>query len=149
MESLKKSNEFARQIISQSEGIHLDFKQSISNQHKIAKNIVAFANTEGGILVVGVSDKRNLIGIDVEEEKFMLSEAMSKFCHPPLPNTSFEVLEIDYWNEEKLPEEKYLLLLHVPKSHEGPHFVVDRAGIKTYYLRDNDKNLPFQNPPLV
>lgn len=141
MELPKKDNEFVKKIISQPEGINLDFKQSISNQLKIAKTIVAFANTKGGSIVVGVTDRRKIAGIDPEEEKFMLSQAIAHFCTPPIPH-SFETYEITHWEDEKLEPEKYLLLMLVPESSQKPHYVQDGQGNKTYYVRQNDRSIP-------
>ncbi len=44
----KKDDEFIRILIKQQEGETLDFKQGISSPLKIAKPILAFANTGGG-----------------------------------------------------------------------------------------------------
>ncbi|MCC5938809.1 MAG: ATP-binding protein [Lunatimonas sp.] len=141
MESPKKDNDFVKKIISQPEGINLDFKQSISNQQKIAKSIVAFANTFGGTIVVGVSDQGQITGIDPEEEKFMLGEAIANYCTPPITHR-FETYEIAFWKDEKLEEEKYILLLHIPESQAKPHYVVDSEGTRTYYLRKEDRSVP-------
>ncbi|WP_209328813.1 AlbA family DNA-binding domain-containing protein [Lunatimonas salinarum] len=141
MESPKKDNELIKKIISRCEGINLDFKQSISNQLKIAKTIVAFANTIGGTIVVGVSDQRKITGIDPEEEKFMLDAAIAHYCTPPI-NYHFQTYEISQWGDEMLEEEKYILLLHIPESLAKPHYVVDAEGKRTYYLRKEDRSVP-------
>jgi predicted HTH transcriptional regulator len=145
MEPPKKNNEVVKKIISQPEGINLDFKQSINNQLKIAKTIVAFANTKGGTIVVGVTDRRKIVGIDPEEEKYMLVEALSRYCTPYIPHF-FETYEIDYWEDEKLEDEKYLLLMNIPESDRKPHFVQDVEGNRTFYRRQGDRCLPMEDP---
>jgi predicted HTH transcriptional regulator len=141
MDSPKKNNEFIKKIISQQEGLQLEFKQNLSSQYKIAKTIAAFANTEGGVVIVGVSDNGKLIGIDIEEEIFMVEEAIKKYCQPPVEIT-FETYEIDYWEEEKLAEDKYLLFLLIPKSNSAPHFVKNEKGDLIYYVRVKDRISP-------
>ncbi|WP_158860323.1 AlbA family DNA-binding domain-containing protein [Lunatibacter salilacus] len=141
MYSLKKNNDFIKKIISRQEGLQLDFKQNLSSQSKIAKTIVAFANTAGGTIVVGISDNGKLIGIDVEEEKYMVEEAIKNYCVPPVA-FMYDIYEIDYWEEKNLPEEKYLLFLEIPKSKAAPHFVQDKQGKLTYYIRSNDQSIP-------
>lgn len=141
MESPKKNNDFIKKIISQHEGLKLDFKQNLSSQRKIAKTIAAFANTEGGTIVVGVSDKGKLIGIDVDEELYMVEEALHNYCIPPI-SLSFDIYEIDYWEDEKLTEEKYLLFLQIPKSPLAPHYVHQEKGEPVYYIRVKDRTLP-------
>lgn len=141
MNSPKKDNDFIKKLISRPEGLQLDFKQNLSSQSKIAKTIVAFANTAGGTIVVGVSDNGKLIGVDIEEEKYMVEESVKNYCTPPVALT-YDIYEIDYWEDEKLPEEKYLLFLQIPKSKSAPHFVQDKKGQLTYYIRSNDQCIP-------
>ena len=53
-----------------SEGEHLkqDFKMRIDDAQKIARSLVAFANTSGGRLLIGVKDNGNVCGVRPEEE---------------------------------------------------------------------------------
>ena len=57
-----------KELIKQGEGLHLDFKFEISNVAKIARSLVAFANTDGGKLLIGVKDNGVIRGIKSEEE---------------------------------------------------------------------------------
>lgn len=49
-----------KSLISKGEGVDLDFKQEIQNPRKIAKSMVSFANTQGGILLIGVRDNGSI-----------------------------------------------------------------------------------------
>ena len=75
-------NQKILKLIEQGEGISLDFKQVIQNPHKIAKSMVSFANTHGGILLIGVKDNGNISGINPEEEFHMLELAANFFSKP-------------------------------------------------------------------
>mgnify|MGYP000087617372 CR=1 FL=1 len=68
------------------EGEHetLDFKQTVKSPAKIAKNIVAFANKKGGIILIGVSDFGEIIGIDPEQERYIMQKAARDYCDPPV-----------------------------------------------------------------
>jgi predicted HTH transcriptional regulator len=140
MEPHKRNNEFIKELLSKKEGLHLDFKQSLTNPAKIARNILAFANTEGGTLVIGASDKGELIGIDAEEERFMVEQAIDTHCRPRV-KVSYETFEIDYWQDQKLPTEKLLLLVHVPKSNDAPHLMDDQKGNMLFFRRFKDRSL--------
>ncbi|WP_246535423.1 AlbA family DNA-binding domain-containing protein [Litoribacter ruber] len=140
MISIKKDNDFIKEILKSQEGIHLDFKQGISNQSKIAKTIAAFANTKGGKLVIGISDKKQLIGIDAEEEMFMIDQANQKHLLPPAA-LSFEIFEVDYIDDEKLLEEKFVLVVTIPESSQKPHLHTENE-INTLYIRDKDRSIP-------
>jgi len=59
-------------LIAQGEHQQLDFKFEISDAAKIARSLVAFANTDGGKLLIGVKDNGVIAGVRSEEEKFMI-----------------------------------------------------------------------------
>jgi len=54
-------------IISQGESEKVEFKEYLPNDKAIARDLIAFANTEGGILLVGVSDGGEIIGLPESE----------------------------------------------------------------------------------
>ncbi|MBX2840465.1 MAG: putative DNA binding domain-containing protein [Flammeovirgaceae bacterium] len=119
-------------IIAKGESQTLDFKRTISHKNKIAKTLVAFANTRGGKLLVGVTDDKHILGVDPEEEKFSLDEAASFLCKPPI---QLEYFEIE--NREK----KVILIVKVSSSDEKPHSALDTNGNWNVYVRANDKSI--------
>ncbi len=50
-----------QQIISQGENEHVEFKENFNNDVIVA--LCAFANTKGGIIIVGCKDNKEIIGI--------------------------------------------------------------------------------------
>ena len=62
----KKIPAHIENLIEQGENQLLDFKFEISDSKKIAKTLVAFANTNGGTLLIGVKDNGEVIGIERE-----------------------------------------------------------------------------------
>ena len=64
--------QYIRQLVSEGEHCHQDFKFEISDARKIARSLSAFANTEGGRLLVGVKDNGKIAGIRSEEEIYMI-----------------------------------------------------------------------------
>jgi predicted HTH transcriptional regulator len=59
---------YLRKLISEGEGQKLDFKYCISDSKKIARTLSAFANTDGGKLLIGVRDNRSIAGVRSDEE---------------------------------------------------------------------------------
>jgi predicted HTH transcriptional regulator len=60
-----------RKLIKQHEGLRLDFKTDI-NENSIsdfAKDLAAFANTEGGQILIGVSNDGHAVGVDFDRDK--------------------------------------------------------------------------------
>jgi predicted HTH transcriptional regulator len=139
----KKNNQWIQALLSKPEGIQLDFKQNISNQKKIAKTFLAFANTEGGLAVIGVADNKQIIGIDPEEEMYMAREALRKFCKPEI-NLTFDVYEIYEKSENDQLIEKYILVIHVPKSNDQLHALKTQGEPPVYYKRIKDRSIPFK-----
>jgi predicted HTH transcriptional regulator len=140
MIKINSDQDFIKELIKQHENEEFDFKQSINSAQKIAKTIVAFANTRGGKILIGVSDHKKIVGIDSDEEMYMLEKASKEYCKPPIqPN--YEILEYKKFNSENSYEEIYLLLVQIPQS-EFIHFAVDDSGTNKYYKRIKDKNLP-------
>lgn len=74
-----EENDALEKLIAKGEGEQLDFKQSISNAKKIAKTLVAFANTTGGKLLIGVNDSGLIVGCEIEEEMYMIDLAITQY----------------------------------------------------------------------
>ncbi len=52
------------QLITSPEGKTLEFKRDLSSPRPMLKTLLAFANTAGGRLIVGVDDDRQVIGVE-------------------------------------------------------------------------------------
>ncbi|EKB47993.1 AlbA family DNA-binding domain-containing protein [Cecembia lonarensis] len=137
---IKKDMDVIHQLLKDGEGEKLDFKQSINKSSRIAKTLVAFANTEGGKIAVGISDRGKIKGVDPEEEKFMINQANNQFCVPPV-FLNFETYEVDYLDGEELEEEIYVLIVNVTKSSRQ-HSYKNPDGSLSAYIRNKDKTLP-------
>jgi predicted HTH transcriptional regulator len=122
----------------------LDFKLHITNPAKLAKTLIAFANTEGGTVIIGVSDKKELVGIDPDEEIYMVEKSVNNYCNP-LVAVDFELYEteVSYGTEEK--KDVYILMVEVSKS-ETLHYYQDNSGKKTLYKRIYDRTILVTRP---
>ena len=49
------------------EGLHSEFKEWPIHPDDLASSIIAFANTDGGQIVLGVDDSGKIVGIDKNE----------------------------------------------------------------------------------
>jgi len=87
-------------LFKQNEGKTLEFKQDLSSPLKIIKTIVAFANTAGGKIVIGIQDKsKNVIGIQnvtAEEERLanLISDSISPQLVPNISTTNWRGAEL-------------------------------------------------------
>jgi predicted HTH transcriptional regulator len=62
---------FLFKLIEEGEHQQQDFKYCINDSKKIAKSLVAFANTDGGRLLIGVKDNGKITGIKSDEEFYV------------------------------------------------------------------------------
>jgi len=121
-----------RKLILQGEGTTLDFKKTITNNEKIAKSLVAFANNKGGQLLIGVADNGNITGVKSEdEERYMITKSAQQFCKPSI--------ELEF--EEIYVDDKLVLVVNIPKSDTKPHYALDEQKKWWVYFRVNDKSL--------
>jgi len=60
--TVKKKDNHIQNLISEGEHQMLDFKFEISDSRRIARSLAAFANTDGGRLLVGVKDNGAIAG---------------------------------------------------------------------------------------
>lgn len=112
------------------EGVSLDFKFRIDDQKKIARTLAAFANTQGGSLLIGVKDNGKIAGCNPEEEFYMIEGAAQVFCQP---SVQFE--------SQVVQEGHHLILeVNVPQS-ETKHKARDDKGEWKFYHRLEDQTL--------
>lgn len=68
-----------RKLVARGEGLTLEFKRKASFPEKIVREMIAFANTGGGILLVGVNDDGAIPGLKYpEDESHVIKEALNK-----------------------------------------------------------------------
>lgn len=109
-----------KQIVSLGEGLHLEFKRRVPRAERIAKEVIALANTHGGRLLLGVSDDGTIVGLrDAAEELFALRQALEACCAPPVT-----------YETERVPVEgrRDVIVVIVPESREKPHFLIDASS---------------------
>lgn len=129
---------FVNQLLLKEESEQLEFKQQISSQEKIAKTLSAFANSKGGTVVIGISDQRKIIGIDPEEERYMVAAANDNFC---VPKVSLEFHGIKINPEKDQEEEKMVLLVEVHPTIGPQIFVKQKNGNLKAYFRMGNQSL--------
>ena len=130
---IKKQAEtlYIQHLVAEGEHCHQDFKFEISDARKIARSISAFANTEGGRLLVGVKDNGKIAGIHSEEEIYMIEAAASMYCFPPI--------KLD--TQTYIAEGKTVLEVSIGESPIKPVYAIDEEKQKRAYIRINDENI--------
>lgn len=73
---------YINNLISEGEHEHQDFKFAITDAAKIAHSISAFANNDGGRLLIGVKDNGHISGVRSEEDIYVIEQAATMYCRP-------------------------------------------------------------------
>jgi predicted HTH transcriptional regulator len=127
---MKPKSHYIKDLIAQGEHQKLDFKFEISDTRKIARTLSAFANTEGGKLLIGVKDNGTITGIRTDEEEYMIESAAHLYCEPRIEYS------IHKWNIDG----RWVLEVSISKSKRRPHYAKDDNGKRIAYVRVGDQN---------
>ena len=118
-------------LIREGEHQQQDFKYRVADACKLAKSVSAFANTDGGRLLIGVRDDGNLSGVRSEEEIFMMHQAAYKYCKPEA-SIKFDTYHVDG---------RTIVVATVPPSDRRPVCALDEQGRMRAYIRIADENI--------
>lgn len=118
-------------LLQQPEGKTLEFKRDLSSPKPLLKTLVAFANTAGGRLVIGVTDDHQTIGVDdplTEEERLcnLIADAISPRLVP-----NVEMITV---------EDLTLLVIEVYLSNSRPHWLKTQGPELGVYVRLGSTN---------
>lgn len=123
--------ETLKSIIREGEHQQQDFKFRIDDAKKIARTLSAFANTDGGRLLIGVKDNGKITGIDPNEEIHMIEAAADMYCKPPV------AFQSRVWQEDM----RLVLEIIVSPTEEKPVYSPDEEGKWKVYVRRKDHTL--------
>ena len=123
--------EYIHALIAEGEHQQQDFKFEISDARKIAKTLSAFANTDGGKLLIGVKDNGKIAGVRSDEEQYMIEAAAGLYCSP----------EVNYTMQTYQVEGRTVLVVQIEESDRKPVYAKDETGKYLAYLRIKDENI--------
>lgn len=124
-------------LIEEGEGFRIEFKRRISSSEKIAKAMIAFANTKGGHLLFGVGDDGAIVGVESEKtEVELIHLAGIHYCEPPI-RPDIQIVPFDG---------KDVIVAVVGESSEKPHMFLGEEGEENgqgtrVYIRVKDKTV--------
>ena len=109
--------------IQSGESKNIEFKEELPNSSAIAKTVIAFSNTVGGKLIIGVNDQGEIVGLKPDVDIFELQDKLASIiydnCYPNiLPDIYTTTIN-----------DKVLLVIEV-----------FRGNLLPYYLRNQGKN---------
>ena len=121
-----------KRLVSLGESGTLEFKRKVAYPEKVIREIVAFANSAGGVLLVGVNDHGHISGLkDPHGEAHVLELAIRRFIRPFLKYRKEEI---------SITSDKKVLAFHIPASRKKPHFIRKRNNHECF-IRINDRSV--------
>ena len=132
---MRQKEHHIQDLIQEGEHQMLDFKFEISDSRRIARSLAAFANTDGGRLLVGVKDNGAIAGVRSDEEIHMIEAAAEMYCQP----------KVEYTTEEWEINGKTVLEVIIPKDKYHKHKAPDNQGNYKIFVRVKDENLVADN----
>ncbi|MEZ3559411.1 MAG: ATP-binding protein [Duncaniella sp.] len=133
-----KGKFYIASLIEEGEHEHQDFKFAISDARKIARSLSAFANNDGGRLLIGVKDNGAIAGVRNEEDIYLVEQAAEMYCVPPqqLRVTAF-----------KTDGGHTVVRVEIDRASARPVQVKEAEGYLRAYYRVRDENIAV--PPLL
>jgi predicted HTH transcriptional regulator len=122
-------------LVDQGEGENIEFKRKARHPEKIVREIVAFANSKGGYLIVGVDDNGQIPGLKhYDEDKYVLDRVIASHCRPAIRYR---------FNLVKLSDHRAVLVYHILPSRKRPHFALEYEDQKwgQAYIRIEDRTV--------
>lgn len=121
-------------LVAQGEGLHLEFKIKLPEPAKLVREIVALANTQGGVLLLGVEDDGTILGVkDPHEGSEAIRLAIEKYAKP-IPEFTLR--------EVPISRKRSVIFVNIPESTHKPHRLLspEKDGKPVTVIRIEDKS---------
>lgn len=116
---------------------NIEFKREIPDKHeKFLKDIIAFSNSTGGQVILGIEDGTGAVYGIGEQSPFKLSDSISNMisdaCTPQIePDISIQTIE-----------DKTILVIDVAPGKFRPYYLANKSKETTSYIRINGTSRP-------
>ena len=132
---------YLQDLINEGEHQQQDFKYRVSDAHKLARSVSAFANTDGGRLLIGVRDDGHMSGVRSEEEIYMMHQAAYRYCRPEA-SIRFDTYHVASSHSASSARVlRTIVVATISPSDRRPVCAVDEDGRQRAYIRIADENI--------
>ncbi len=102
----------------------IEFKREMPHRNSLADEIAAFANAEGGTILIGIDDNRIIVGLD-QHELDNVERTVVEICNDNIEPT------VPIFTEKLQIDDKNILKIEVPRGlfvHKSPNGYFTRQG---------------------
>ncbi|CAN5604150.1 putative DNA binding domain-containing protein [soil metagenome] len=111
-----------RQRLLRGEDPHTEWKAALGSNEELAKDLVCFANSDGGLIIVGIEDDRAVAGVDDPDALLLrIDDVAFNRCSPPVTVVP----------ETLLLDGRTVVVLYVAKGDQRPYSTANGR----YYVR--------------
>lgn len=124
-----------KKLTFQGEGLHIEFKKKADHPEKIVKEMVAFSNSNGGWLLLGVDDDGRISGLKFpDEDLYVMEAAIHQYARPLIATHLFRI---------KVEGEKEVLAYYINAGNEKPYqWLSEKSkGLWKTYVRSKDQSV--------
>ena len=142
-ESIEKEipEDIVKEWINRGENDNVEFKEVLNHADDVIKSVVAFANTRGGVILVGVKDDCSIIGYEesIIETKNRFERMIAEKCDPPI---EFEIEQVDLGQK--------VTVIKIPKGKNKIYSVTNgpiylRRGSSDRFIKPSELMDLFEN----
>lgn len=120
-------------IVMKGESETVEFKRSLERAERLAKEVVALANRQGGMVLIGVDDDKTVYGLTLQPNyNTWIADVGAQTIDPPLPLSC----------ETGMIKGQTILIIHVPRGPHKPHCVREGQHKCTVYIRHGPTSRP-------
>ncbi len=124
-------------LVKEGEGLTVEFKEHFTP--RIDEDIVAFSNTRGGVILLGVRDDRTVSGVTLTNDMKGRINSVARNCNPPI--------------QVKIKQIQDVVLIEVPQGEEKPYSCGSgyfrRLDCTTQKMTNHELRLMFQENEIV
>ena len=111
------------ELVRRGETETVEFKEKIGKSEEFVETVVAFANTKGGIILLGVNDYSKVVGLTEKDHEDTITNILRSHCTP----------QVKCEMSRRQIDEKEIMVIHVEEGEDKPYLVRDRGP----YVRAN------------
>ncbi|MGH3938939.1 MAG: AlbA family DNA-binding domain-containing protein [Pseudonocardiaceae bacterium] len=120
------------QLLRQPEGKRVEFKRDLSAPGPVLRTLIAFANTAGGVLLIGVEDRtRDVRGL---ADPYAVEERLANLLADRITPRVVPEIEVLPWRST------YLVAVRMHLSPTRPHYLASAGPVEGVYVRVGSTN---------
>jgi ATP-dependent DNA helicase RecG len=129
-------------ILKEGEGLTTEFKESFSG--KLDKDMVAFANTRGGRILVGVNDKGSVVGEKLTNDLKAKINNVARNCEPSISLKNIkQVGEIVVLEVDESPEKPHSCASGFYRRLDAATQKMNQSELKLFF-KQHDQRAPYE-----